>query len=192
VSSIRRRNRISGQFSPRLTEMLESPAYRALSCTGHMVISRIEIELSHHGGNDNGRLPVTTDDFVKYGMHRTSVAPAIREAEALGFIRVTVHGRGGNAEHRMSNLFVLTVAHGRDGRVIPTHDWRRIKTLEEAKQIARGARAAKDSHAVEHGKRSWLKRIQNQKAGTENPPVSIRENCIERPTLRYGKPEPQG
>jgi hypothetical protein len=32
-----------------------------------MVISRIEIELAHHGGNDNGQLPVTTDDFVEYG-----------------------------------------------------------------------------------------------------------------------------
>ena len=116
--------------------MLESPAYRALSWSGHMVISRIEIELSHHGGNDNGRLPVTTDDFVAYGMHRTSVAPAIREAEALGFIRVTVHGHGGNAEHRISNQFLLTFAHGRDSRVTPTHEWRRIKTLEGAKRIA--------------------------------------------------------
>jgi hypothetical protein len=159
--------------------MLESPAYRALSCSGHMVISRIEIELGHHGGNDNGRLPVTTDDFVEYGMHRTSVAPAIREAEALGFIRVTVHGRGGNAEHRVSNLFMLTFAFGRDARVTPTHDWRRIKTLEDAKQIARVARAAKSPHAVAHGKRSWLKRKQNQKTGTENSPISIRKNCIE-------------
>jgi hypothetical protein len=180
VNPIQRRNRISGQFSPRLTEMLESPAYRALSCTGHMVISRIEIELSHHGGNDNGRLPVTTDDFMHYGMHRTSVAPAIREAEALGFIRVTVHGRGGNAEHRVSNLFMLTFAHGRDSRVTPTHDWRRITTLEEAKRIARAARAAKDPHAVAHGKRCWLKRKQNQKAGTENSSASIQKSRIER------------
>jgi hypothetical protein len=48
-----------------------------------MVMSRIEIELAAHGGNDNGRLPVTTEQFVEYGMHRTSVAPAIREAEAF-------------------------------------------------------------------------------------------------------------
>src|SRR3984885_5699551 len=178
MNPIQRRNRISGQFSPRLTEMLESPAYRALSCTGHMVISRIEIELSHHGGNDNGRLPVTTDDFMHYGMHRTSVAPAIREAEALGFIRVTVHGHGGNAEHRISNQFLLTFAHGRDSRVTPTHDWRRIKTLEEAKRIACYARAAKDPHAVAHGKRCWQKRKQNQKAGTENSPDSVQKNRI--------------
>ena len=87
--TIRARNRISAQFSAHLIEMLEAPAYRVLSRSGHLVIARIEVELGHHGGNDNGRLPVTTDDFVAYGMHRGSVAPAIREAEALGFIRVT-------------------------------------------------------------------------------------------------------
>ena len=43
-------------------------------------------------------------------MHRTSVAPAIREAEALGFIRLTERGRGGNAEYGTPNLFFLTFA----------------------------------------------------------------------------------
>jgi len=180
VSGIKRRNRISGQWSPRLIEMLESPAYRVLSQTAHMIISRIEIELGHHGGNDNGRLPVTTDDFVEYGMHRTSVAPAIREAEALGFIRVTERGRGGNAEHHSPNLFFLTFAHGRDsGKHPPTHDWRSLKSLEEAEQIARAARANKNQSAVAQGKRSWRKRQQAQKAGTENSPVSIRGSRTE-------------
>ena len=63
-----------------------------------------------HGGNDNGRLPVTTEDFVEHRMHRTSVSPALRESEALGFIRITERGRGGNAEHRMPNKFFLTFA----------------------------------------------------------------------------------
>src|SRR5262245_29174267 len=124
----RRRNRISGQFSARSIEMLESPAYRALSLAAHRVISRIEIELAHHGGNDNGRLPVTKQDFMDYGVHHNAVAPAIREAEALGFIRVTERGRGGNAEHRRPNFFRLTFAHDRNSnREPPTHDWRTIK-----------------------------------------------------------------
>jgi hypothetical protein len=176
----KRRNRISGQWSPHLIEMLESPAYRALTRSAHMVISRIEIELAHHGGNDNGRLPVTTDNFVDYGMHRTSVAPAIREAEALGFIRITERGRGGNAEYRAPNLFFLTFAHSRDsGKNPPTHDWRRIEALEEAEQIARAARANKDLRAVEHGKRSWRKRQQKQKGGTEDSRSSVQEDRTE-------------
>src|SRR4029450_8804364 len=95
----KRRNRINCQFAPRPIEMLESPAYRVLSLSAHRVITRIEIELAHHGGNDNGKLPVTKQDFIDYGIHDHAVAPAIREAEALGFIRVTERGRGGNAEH---------------------------------------------------------------------------------------------
>jgi hypothetical protein len=174
MSASKRRSWISGQWSARLIEMLESPAYRALSGSAHKVISRIEVELGHHGGNDNGRLPVTTNDFVHYGMHRTSVAPAIREAEALGFIRVTERGHCGNAGYRTPNKFFLTFAHGRDSRSNPpTHDWRRIDTTAEAEQIARAARANKDGCAVEHGKRSWRKR-QQKRAGTENAHGSVR------------------
>jgi hypothetical protein len=177
---MKRRNSISGQFAPRLIEMLESPAYRALSRSGHMVISRIEVELAAHGGNDNGRLPVTTEDFVQYGMHRTSVAPAIREAEALGFIRVTERGRGGNAEHRSPNRFYLTYAHARDSKRRPsTHEWRRIRTSEEANQIAHAARANKNEWAIERGKRSWRKRLQKTKTGTANAHPSIRNTGIE-------------
>src|SRR6516225_5618581 len=118
---MRRRNKINGQFAARPIEMLESPAYRALSLSAHMVISRIEIELAHHGGNDNGQLPVTVDQFVEYGMHRSSVAPAIREAEALGFIRVE-RGRGGNADYRTPSLFGSTFAQHRNSHRSPPTD----------------------------------------------------------------------
>jgi hypothetical protein len=181
MSPIKRRNRINEQFAARTISMLESPAFRVLSLSAHKVISRLEIELAHHGGNDNGKLPVTTDQFVEYGMHRTSVAPAIREAEAFGFIRITERGRGGSAEYRTPNKFFLTFAHGRDSRSIPpTHDWRRIKTVDEAERIARAARAAKDERAVEHGKRSWRKRQRKQSAGTEDAYSSVRQSRTEQ------------
>ena len=53
------------------------------------MLSRIEIEFLHHGGKDNGKLPVTYEQFVEYGMDRAGIAPAIRETEALGFIEVS-------------------------------------------------------------------------------------------------------
>jgi hypothetical protein len=174
---MRRRNHISGQFSARLIEMLESPAYRVLSRSAHMVISRVEIELGHHAGNDNGRLPITTEDFIAYGMDRSSVAPAIREAEALGFITLE-RGRGGNAEHRTPSLFGLTFSYV-DRRRPPTHDWRRIKTIEEAEEFARAARNAKDQRAVAYGKRNWHKRQQKQKTGMEKPQPPVRETHTE-------------
>jgi hypothetical protein len=136
---VKRCDGINGQFAVRRTELPYSPAYRSLARSGQNVISRIEIELSHHGGNDNGRPPATTEGFVQYGMCRTSVVPATREAEALGLIGVTEPGRRGNAERRRH----------RDSRKYPpTDDWRRIQTLQEANPNACAARANKQLASV--------------------------------------------
>jgi hypothetical protein len=194
ITEMIRRNRISGQFSVRLIEMLESAAYRQLSLSAHRVISRIEIELAHHGGNDNGKLPVTYEDFIHYGVHRHSIAPAIREAVALGFIEVTKRGRGGNAEDREPSLYRLTFAHDRDSRQRPpTHEWRKIKTPDDADAAARLARAAASAQAVSNGAR----RNRNQcrkpapvpppESGTENrnfpPPESGTTGSVQKPAL---------
>jgi hypothetical protein len=98
---VKRRNSINDQWSARRREMLESPAYRVLSQSAHRVLSRIELELCYHGGNDNGQLPVTFEDFVEYGIDRASVAPALREGEALGFFRH--HGTRMRRESRVPN-----------------------------------------------------------------------------------------
>jgi hypothetical protein len=154
---MKRRNSINERFAARTIEMLESPAYRVLSLSAHMVVARIEIELGHHGGNDADRLPVTNADFVDYGVHRAAIAPAIRELEALGFIKITERGRGGNAEHRSPNLFFLTYAAHR-GKQPLTNDWRRITTFSQAQEIAKTARANKNPHAVITGKNNWRRR----------------------------------
>lgn len=139
--SRRRRTQIGAQFSPRRVDMLESPAYRALSLSAHRIIDRIAIELMHHGGADNGRLPVTYDDFEQYGVHRHAIAPAIREAAALGFIEITQEGRAGNSEWRKPNLFRLTFARSNNDRGDGTHEWRNISE-EDAPLIAAAARKA--------------------------------------------------
>jgi hypothetical protein len=109
--------------------MLESPAHRVLSRAALQFLARLEIELCHHGGNDHGKLPLTFQDWIDYGIHRAAVAPAQRETTALGLIK---RGRGVNVDFRQPNL---TYVHGRDG-VQPTREWRKIKTLEEAESIA--------------------------------------------------------
>jgi hypothetical protein len=56
----------------------------------------------------------------------------------------TVEGRGGNASHRRASQFRLTYYKFKEGGTTfyePTHEWRRIKTIEEADLISR-------SHAV--------------------------------------------
>ena len=134
----RRRTQIDGQFAPRLIEMLRSPAMALLSLSARRILARLEIQLAGHGGADNGRLPARSTSSYAISIRRKSFAPAIRELEALGFVEVTERGRAGNAEWRRPNLFRLTF---RDvSRAAPTHEWRRIKTMEEAKALAQAAR----------------------------------------------------
>jgi hypothetical protein len=123
-----RRTQIDGQFAARLIDMLRSPAWCVLSLSARRVLDRIEIELADHGGMDNGRLPVTYDDFARYGIDRDAIAPAIREVTALGFVEVTEPGRAGNADYRKPNLFRLTYKHSNNAAA--THEWKKIAAEE--------------------------------------------------------------
>lgn len=135
----RRRNKIAGQFAARTIEMLRSPAYRALSLSGHRILARLEIELAQHGGRDNGKLPVTYANFGDYGIDHHAIAPAIREVVALGFVKITQVGRAGNAEFRTPSKYQLTYSYTSDS-LPPTHDWKRITSLLEAQNVAKTAR----------------------------------------------------
>jgi hypothetical protein len=141
-------HRIVGQFVPRTIVMLRSPAFRALSLSGHRILARIEIELANHGGRDNGKLPVTFADFEEYGIWRHAIGPGIRVACALGLVELTRPGRSGGGEYRKPNLFRLTYlpAYGK----APTHEWRLIKTIEDAEKIARKARRTTKAAPVEN------------------------------------------
>ena len=144
-SSRRRRSRpntIGGVFRWHLIEMVESPAWRALSLSARQCLDRIEIELAHHGGRDNGALPVTHRDFVTYGVWAGGVAEALAELEVLGFIqrkpgKASIDRAKGRAAH-----FRLLCRHGR-GAGPPAEDqhWKRFKTLAEADAVAKQARA---------------------------------------------------
>jgi hypothetical protein len=118
--------------------MLESPAWRVLSLSARRVLDRIAIELRHHGGYEENGLCVTHTDFQQYGIHHHAIAPAIREAVALGFLRIARQGRGGNSEFRRSTLYRLTYVNTNDNE--PTHEWKRIKSLDEAQAKAGEAR----------------------------------------------------
>jgi hypothetical protein len=151
--SSRHKGQISGQFAARLVEMLKSPAYRALSLAAHRVISRVEIELADHGGKDNGKLPVTYDNFQDYGIDRHAIAPAIRQAVALGFLEITRPGRAGNAEWRTPNLFRITYRHAKGVPGDGSHEWRRIEDKDAAVSIGKAAR----NKAAQKTERRWGK-----------------------------------
>ena len=140
---------------------MNSPAYRVLSIAAHRATSRIEIELAHHGGQDNGKLPVTFKDFVNYGIARSSIGPALAEAEALGFIEITERGkRARAANYRRPNLFRLTTRPELEGVGPERCRWRRFKTIEEEAQHV--------AYMAREGARPNLKARQCQK-GTDGP-----------------------
>ena len=160
----RRRSKIDGQFAWQLIEMLELPAHRALSLSARRALDRIQIEFASHGGKDNGHLPVTFDDFEQFGIDRHSVAPALRELVALGFVEVTERGRAGNAEFRTPNKFRLT--HRDTDKASATNDWRRIKTDAQAFQIASAARRARIRASLQ--KQKPVRKTPTEASG-ENP-----------------------
>ena len=178
----RRNNAISGQFSARLIEMMVSPAYRTLSLAGHRAISRVEVELAQHGGNDNGKLPVTFDDFEEYGLDRHSIAPALKEAGALGFIEITERGRQGLANRRKPNLFRLTYRPlPNDRKGDGTHEWRAITSIEQAKAVAKIARQKSESLVGENTRASGKSTLKQTKKPVKTPPPET----VKTPTTIY-------
>ena len=134
--------------------LMESFALRVLSRAAHLALLRIEIELRRHAGHGNGKLIVTKEQFIEFGIHNDCVAPALRELEALGVIIITERGRGGNAE-RQPNRFRLNYLCGAiNDQVAPTDTWDRFKTIEEAEHVARQARANKDPIKVAYGRQN--------------------------------------
>jgi hypothetical protein len=124
-------------------EMLESPAWRALSSAAQKVICRIAVEHMAHGGGQNGDLPVTYNDFRTYGVRGSSIAVALAEAIELGFIERVDPGRrawgefqGKPATYRLSWLPTAK------GAPAPNR-WKRFRTLADARTAAERAKLRK-------------------------------------------------
>ena len=130
--------------------MLRSPAYRALSLSGHRILARIEIELASHGGKDNGKLPVTHADFRKF-RHRPQGdrSAAFGRSARWGLSQAPARLRWQRRTSLPEPLFELTylptaASSGRNRRVADGS-----ATIEEAEKIAAKARAEQDQSAME-------------------------------------------
>ena len=121
--------------------MLESPAYRVLSLSARRILDRIEIEYAHHGGNDNGLLVVTYENFQRYGVDRHCIRPALNELEALGFVKIAEPAFVPSRDLRLPNKFGLTYRAWHDGTPA-TNEWKSVKTDQQASQAVRMARGS--------------------------------------------------
>jgi hypothetical protein len=93
----------------------------------------------HGGAKANGKgLVVTYEQLRQWGIRKDTIAPAIREVCALGFVAVVEQGRGGNREYRKPSTYRLTYRWADDKP--PTHEWRRFKDSEDAEAVAKAAR----------------------------------------------------
>jgi hypothetical protein len=115
---------IGGPFTPRLREMLKSPAYQSLGLSARRVLERLEIEHMDNCGKDNGNLVVTFDQFVEFGVRRASIGAAIQDLVVGGFVEITIQGHAGTGPWRRPNRFRITFlpANGTS----PTHEWKAI------------------------------------------------------------------
>jgi hypothetical protein len=126
----RRKKGLGETFIAHRRSLLESCSWRALTLECRQLLTRIEIEHLRHGGKENGKLVVPYTDFLDYGVgHRSYIARAIRDAEALGLLRI-VRGRAGNGRP-VPNQYRLTYLPAADQDA--TDEWREIKTMDDAK-----------------------------------------------------------
>jgi hypothetical protein len=148
MSSRQRRNKFGQQFIMHPRELRESVAWRYLPDNGRRVLDRLELEHMQHGGLENGALPCTYDDFAEAGIRRPSVALALRQCVALGFLEITQRGGRSRAENRWPSKYRLTYVQGAGKSGMPTHDWNRIKTKDEAEAALRFAAISNSDRRV--------------------------------------------
>jgi hypothetical protein len=128
----RKTNAIAGQFIAHRMAMLESAAWRTLSFTARRILDRIEIEHGRHGGVENGKLPVTYDDFAEFGIRRKAISSGLFELVALGFIEITEKGRMAAAEFHVPSKYRLTYIFTRKPDGHPTDEWSKFTSDGEA------------------------------------------------------------
>jgi hypothetical protein len=141
--------------------VVNSYAWRAASRSCQLVIERVLEEHMAHAGRENGNLPVTTDDFLKWGIDEKSLSAAEREAVALGLLYLSRRGRGGNAEHRSEHRWGIPFLKDAKGRYVGM-EWKGFGSLAEARRVAKAARKQKNTWAVEQGRKRH-KRYQEQR-----------------------------
>jgi hypothetical protein len=202
----RNRNRVDEAFFLMRKSLMEHPAFRVLSLSALRVFFRIALELRKHGGHKNGKLPITYEDFVHYGVHRHAIAPAIRELQALGFIRVKPGRASGVQYKRSASLYQLTceptdveLSHEERIRITeanrvrpysrhepttipPVNDWKgRATTMLEANRIAQQAR--KQSRATTRRITARTVVTETGTAGSRvSPPESVTTGVVESDT----------
>lgn len=140
-------------------EMLESYGWRAMSCNARLAVDCIAVEHMAHAATMNGDLRVSFDRFEKFGIRRGSIASAVAEVDAIGFIDLVEKGTRGWGEYRgKTSVFRIAWLPTNQGDPATTR-WRRFRSLEEARRAASLARKTVTSR---HAPRKKLEPVGSQ------------------------------
>jgi len=132
VSARKRKTAPGDGWVAHTREMRESPAWRYLPDTARRVLALFELEHMRCGGAKNGGLVLTYTAIAQGKVRRKSISLAIRQCEALGFLRITRRGAPCPGAKRRPSKYHLTYLAGTKKSAAPTHEWRALKTESEA------------------------------------------------------------
>ncbi|MCB1469256.1 MAG: hypothetical protein KDK08_19430 [Rhizobiaceae bacterium] len=121
-------------------DFLESAAFRSLSVNARKCLDRLIIEHISHNRLENGRLIVTHEQFIEYGVTGEYVGDALDELAYKGLLKAE-RGKAGNGTAHPT-IFTLTFDGRRDG-LPATDEWKKC-TLAEARlwsEVVRNQRA---------------------------------------------------
>jgi hypothetical protein len=147
-------------FLPR--DLLNSPAWLAMSHQCRMFIDALMAELADRGGVENGDLKAPYDFLETRGMRRGKILDAVVEARALGLVQPK-RGVRSYGSRKVPSTYRLTWVGTPDG-LTGTHEWKAIKSDEEAKTRIENAlfdlrreRALKAAQRAENARRNAVR-----------------------------------
>jgi hypothetical protein len=148
-------------------EMYESPAFQEL--VKHkgalVVVNRIAYEHLCQGGKENGRLKVTFDNFVFWGIGRTRIGDNVAIAEALGFVKLVKRGLASFEDLRYPSEHAITWQG--IGAEPPTNDWKRVWSPEAAKAKVDAALKLRKAERAANAQRNIPRRLRKR------PPTQV-------------------
>lgn len=129
-------------------ELLCSPAWRGMSINCRRLIDFLLCDHMNHAGQENGSLKAPYDQLVIFGLTRSEIAAAVREAEYLRLTRVEHGGR--YAGSNKPSMYELTFLGKQRPHPFPaTNDWKKtteqeVREFRERERLRPKSRRAKN------------------------------------------------
>lgn len=131
-------------------DFLESAAYRSLSVNGRKCLDRLIIEHIGHNRLENGRLVVTHEHFIDYGVTGEYVGDALDELAYKGLLKAE-RGKAGNGTAHPT-IFTLTFDGRHDGAAA-SNEWKKF-TMAEARLWSEAVRKQRADDRAKVGRKN--------------------------------------